>query len=283
MSKKYVGDCYMNYHGSKSRFLPEVEKLLPKEDGINCLDVFTGGASLASHLPESWSVVANDKESRLVSIHKELQASLRAGHTPESILEDWKMYVLGNINSSKDVEGYSVLKEQYNSSKATQPTNLYALLCSSFSNQLRWNDSGEFNLPFGKRYFNTNMQKKMLAWLHRVAKRDIAFTSEDFMLLDFDSYDLLIVDSPYLQAKAGYNEKGGWSMKQTAMLLSKVDAYARNGGKFILFEELISNGKVNTLLTSWSKKYKHVNLGDNSKYANYQRKNDVTLEVMIYN
>ena len=283
MNKKYKGDCYMNYHGSKSRFLPVVEKLLPKEEGIKCLDVFTGGASLASHLPETWEVTANDIEHRLMAIHNELKFSLKAGHTPESILEDWQMSILANINSSQDEEGYLSLREQYNSCELLQPTTLYTLLCSSFSNQLRWNGSGEFNLPFGKRYFNPNMQRKMLAWLHRVKDRNITFTSEDFMDIDFIEYDFLLVDSPYLKSVASYTEGGGWSLKNTANLLSKVDEYASRGGKFILFEELISNGKPNTILTNWSKKYKHVSLGDNSKNTNYQRKNDVTLEVVIYN
>ena len=42
---------------------------------------------------------------------------------------------------------------------------LYLLIVYSFNNQLRFNRKGEFNLPVGKRDFNSKMQGKLEAFI----------------------------------------------------------------------------------------------------------------------
>lgn len=59
--------------------------------------------------------------------------------------------------------------------------------------------------------------------------------------------------------------------------------FVEDGGKFVLFEEVLSKGVSNSVITDWMKKYKHVTLGDESTGCNYQRKEGITLEVCIYN
>ena len=39
---------------------------------------------------------------------------------------------------------------------------LYTLILFGFNNQLRFNDNGEFNLPVGKRDFNTAIEAKLV-------------------------------------------------------------------------------------------------------------------------
>lgn len=275
-------NCAFNYTGSKLKFYDKIQHLFPEQEDVSCLDLFTGGGSLASRLPEDWSITANDACTELIHLHQKLSSVLRV-KTPVEIVE----FIKSNawVKGNKDKEGYELLKHNYNNyfSGSDRDIMFYELICSSFSNQIRFNKEGYFNLPFGKRYFNPSMQKKMEAYLEHINERDINFTSCDFRDYDLSEYDFVIIDSPYLNTCAGYNENGGWVQKDTEDLLEMVDKYAEQGGKFILFEEVLSKGTPNNIIAEWMKKYSHINLGDESKGCNYQRKDGITLEVCIYN
>jgi len=271
--------CYMNYTGSKARFYDKVKHLLP-DTPQKCLDVFTGGNSLGSMLPDNWELTFNDKCSELINCHRRL--SLKRKDTLlvlDSICKDYKL-------SKDNKDGYLDLVKEYNEDKDTFNTEyeFYLLLCHSFSNYIRFNDKCEWNMPFGKRTFNKNMRNKLINWKERISKKEkVVWLNKDFRDINFSDYTFLIVDPPYLKGVATYNEKGGWSAKDTLILLEKLDTFAENGGKFIFFEEVLSNGKQNTLISDWMNKYKHLQLGDNSKGCNYQREDKITLEVCIYN
>ncbi len=281
MSNKEYGGCAMNYSGSKARFMQQLHSILPREDNLKVLDAFMGAGSLTTQLPESWSVTGNDVESRLVAIHQMAKGYLEMFGSTEFLAKKVKAFCHGYVPTRLDKEGYLRLVHDYNNHPS--PLRLYALLCSSFSNQLRWNDQGNFNLPFGKRNYNPSMQKKLLQYLERVKVRDLTYTSKDFRDFDYSEYDLVIADCPYLNTTASYNEKGGWTLKDSVALLSRLDRQHVSGGKFIMFEEMWSKGKKNVALSEWASKYNIKQLGDNSDKCNYQRSGGRTQEVMIYN
>ena len=289
MKNKFNG-CAFNYAGSKIRHIDIIRQILPKEDNLKVLDAFCGGASLATNLPASWEVTANDLESRLVAVHNMFNSS-SSYHSPSEQVEKIVEFNNTYIKGREDKGGYEKSVVAYNAfslheddlSVVFKNCLLYTLLCSSFSNQLRWNSKGEWNLPFGKRYCNPNMQKNLLHYLTQLSTNKIDFTSKDFRTFNFEEYDLVISDSPYYNTCAGYNESGGWSFTDAINLMTKLDKYAEAGGKFIMFEELYSKGKANTPLIDWATKYNIKQLGNNSDKCNYQRKGGRTQEVIIYN
>ena len=272
--------CHWNYTGSKARFYDKIKHLLPEDEYHTCLDVFTGGNSLGSLLPDNWELTFNDKCSELINSHKRLCSQRKDTlYVLDSLCEDYNL-------SKGNKEGYLELVKDYNGCKGVFDTEceFYLLACHSFSNYIRFNDNGEWNMPFGKRTFNKNMRKKLINWKERISKKGkITWTSKDFRDIDFLEYSFLVIDSPYLMSVAAYNEKNGWTEQDSIDLLKKVDEYASFGGKFILFEEVMSNGKHNNIISEWMNKYEHVSLGDNSKGCNYQREDKVTLEVCIHN
>ena len=76
--------------------------------------------------------------------------------------------------------------------------------------------NGEYNLPVGKRDFNTKMQAKLDEFIDRIQSQDCNFTCQDFR--DFDTSklnqnDFVYVDPPYLITCASYNEQDGWTEK----------------------------------------------------------------------
>lgn len=277
-------NCPWNYHGSKGKFYEKIKHLLPKESNIKCLDLFAGGASLSAMLPDTWTITCNDNCWDVGKMQRQFLSDYKDSMQSE---EGWvkELSAESMVKSKDDLEGYLEAKKCYNqlkdSTRWARSYIFFDLVCSSFSNYIRFNDKGEWNLNFGKRYFNPSMQKKLVAWLGNMENKCVTFTCEDWQQVDFTKHDFIIIDPPYLNTCATYNKS--WSENQLVLLLSRVDEYVGQGGKFILFEEVLSKGKHNKLLANWMKKYNLIQLGDESSGCNYQREEGITLEVCVYN
>ena len=86
-------------------------------------------------------------------------------------------------------EGYSILRENYNNSK--NPLELFVLICYCFNHQIRFNNSGKFNTPFGKERscYNSNIEKNLILFVNTIKEQDIEFMSGDFMTFDYSKLD----------------------------------------------------------------------------------------------
>lgn len=280
--------CAFNYAGSKVRHKDIIDGILPKEDSLEVLDLFYGAGSLTSTLNKTWVTTGNDLEGRLVAIHKLFRNSRLS---PADLVAELITYGQGFIKSKGDKEGYLKAREVYNSMPDTllgevnvsKVMLLYILICSSFSNQLRWCDKGNWNIPHGLRWFNKNMQKNLLRYITDIRERDIMFSSMDFRKFELSNWDLVISDSPYLKTLAGYNENGGWTLKDSVALMSKLDKFSEGGGRFLMFEEQFSKDVENVALSTWMSKYNVTILGDSSSGSNYQRSKGKTVEVVVTN
>lgn len=282
--KRLKNNCWLNYSGSKGKFYDKIKHLLPKEPNIKCLDLFAGGSSLSAMLPDTWDITCNDicwdvgkMQGQFLSDYKD---SVQSAEEWVTELSEESM-----VKGKDDLEGYLEAKKCYNQLKdSTRWERSYIfldLVCSSFSNYIRFNDKGEWNLNFGKRYFNPSMQKKLVHWLENMENKNVTFECNDWKDLQLSDYDFVIIDPPYLKTCAQYNST--WNEQEAITLLERVDKFVEEGGKFILFEEVLSKGVSNLVITDWMKKYKHITLGDESSGCNYQRKEGITLEVCIYN
>lgn len=262
-----------NWTGSKFRYLKNFLSALPKEDNLKVLDCFLGGGDLISKLPEDWTVKGVDVIRPLIGLHTAIQ---NREITVEKVLAEFEVRGMSKTNH----EAYLKLRQEYN----TQPTpeKLYLLMTNSFNNQMRFNNKGEFNMPFGKdrSSFNKSMQSKLANYQRALSTRDVTFECKSYEDEDLNDYDLLLVDPPYLNTVATYNEQGGWDKSKDIKLLEDLKKY---NGKFIYFNQLVSKGVDNDHLIKWSKDYKVTTLSDTTENCNYQRKGGLTVEVMITN
>lgn len=167
---------------------------------------------------------------------------------------------------------------------------LYALVVFGFNNQIRFNKSGEFNLPVGKRDFNANMRKKLKYFNERMMGLDVAFTNLDFAdipLASLPKDTLLYCDPPYLITQATYNENGAWSDAHERRLLSFLDEVHASGRKFALSNVTQAKGRTNQLLVEWIEMTGHHVHDLKMSYANsnYQRSDDGagSREVLVTN
>ena len=262
-----------NWAGSKFRYLKNLLSVIPKEDNLKVLDCFLGGGDLISKLPEDWVVKGVDVIRPLIGLHVAIQ---NREITVEKVVTEFEARGMSKINQ----EAYLKLRQEYNTHPT--PEKLYLLMTNSFNNQMRFNSKGEFNMPFGKNRssFNKSMQSKLANYQRALSTRDVSFECKSYEDEDLNTYDLLLVDPPYLYTAATYNEQGGWDKSKDVKLLEDLEAYK---GKFIYFNQLVSKGVDNNHLIEWSKDYKVTTLSDTTENCNYQRKGGLTVEVMITN
>jgi DNA adenine methylase Dam len=268
-----------NYTGSKFRYLEEIFDVLPAADNLKILDPFVGGGDLISKLNKNWRVTAGDISEQMIGMHN----SIKSGEiSEESISKEFEARGMSKSNVSAFLE----LRAEYNS--APTPFLLYLLITNSFNNQLRFRSScGKyFNMPFGKNRstFNPSMRAKLSNYSSSLADRDITFKNKSYQEFDFNEFDLLLIDPPYSNTTATYNESTGWAANDDLELFAKIDQAAKGGTKFVYFNQLIANDIKNHELDEWVKKYNVKILKTTTdRCASTKKKGRNTVEIMVWN
>lgn len=262
-----------NYTGSKHRYLRDLQEILPTDDNLTVCDPFVGGGDLCMHLNETWKIFASDAMPQIVEMHNDIKMG--------KINPNYAMQAAYQAQVNKtDEKHYYAFRRKYNEiNHYKSPLNLYVLLCHSNTNRIRFSDSG-FNMPFGHRWFNDNMQEKLWDYIGRLRVRNTLFSCNKFVDCDFSQFDITLIDPPYLNSVATYNESGGWLRGDELDLHEKIKAECN---KFVYFGQIWSNGKHNKLLDNFSKNYNVKVLKDTTKHCSANRKDEKTIEVMIWN
>lgn len=156
-------------------------------------------------------------------------------------------------------ESFLALRSDYNKgNKALASYNisliLYTLIVYAFNNQIRFNSVGEYNLPVGKRDFNSRMQAKLSTFIDYLHSHECSFSSLDFRSFDISGLnydDFIYIDPPYLITCATYNENDSWNEDLERDLLSFLDVLNERNIRFTLSNVLRSKGKTNSILLEW--------------------------------
>lgn len=278
----------MNYIGGKYKLLPQLLPLFP--DKINTfVDLFCGGCNVGINVPAK-KIIFNDNLSYLIELYKKF-CSL----SKEEILN----HIDNRINqfnlSLTNKDGYLELRKLYNSEK--NPLDLFVLVAYSFNHQIRFNNSHEFNNPFGKERscFNEHMKNNLLDFLNALNKNSVDFTSFNFDEFDFSmlsSNDFVYCDPPYLITTGTYNDgkRGftGWNEAEEEKLLNILDDLDKRNICFALSNVIEHKGKENLILKDWiSRNNYYVSYlaknYSNSNYHTIDRNPNATIEVLVTN
>ena len=306
-AEKPVISSPLNYIGGKYKLLPQILPLFPKNIDL-FVDLFCGGCNVGINA-KAQRVLLNDSEEKLLYLYNTFK-NLDKETTFELIEQTIDKYGLSrsnkngydyyNCQSSSGLgdfnkNGFLKLRQDFNNKKSEDYyyyIMLYVLIIYSFNNQFRFNRAGEFNLPVGKRDFNSKMEQKLSRFIDRIKSGDFFFASKDFREIDFDSLDensFIYADPPYLITCATYNEQGGWNEQTEKELLDFLDKATEKNIRFALSNVLRSKGKENKILISWlnvnKSIYKAVKLDFNYANSNYHTKDrsGETDEVLIIN
>ena len=181
-------------------------------------------------------------------------------------------------------QGYTKLKNDFNSNKKIDYTSLYILLILGFNRILRFNSNGKFNLPVGNVDFNKNTVTALNNYFKVIKNKKVKFHNQDYKKflnnINFKKNDFLYCDPPYLITAGEYNKY--WNENDEVELLKKLDDFNKRKVKWALSNVIEYRGKKNKILIDWSKKYKSYKIK-----SNYISFNDNTIksfrEVLINN
>ncbi len=278
----------MNYIGGKYKLLPQILPLFPR-DIDTFVDLFCGGCNVGINATAK-KIIFNDNLIFLIDLYKSFQR-LSNERVFEHIENQIKRFDLSITND----EGYKQLRTLYNTDR--NPLDLFVLVAYSFNHQIRFNNSHEFNNPFGRdrSSFNPKMQSNLINFLNVLHSKNIEFLGKNFDEFDFSlltENDFVYCDPPYLITTGTYNDgkRGftGWSEKEEKKLLILLSNLNERNIKFGLSNVLVHKGKTNSILLKWVQEkdfcVTHIDKNySNSNYHTIDRDTNATDEVLITN
>ncbi len=297
----------LNYTGGKFKLLPQILPLFPKQVET-FVDLFCGGCNVGCNAAAN-RVVFNDNNEILIGLLGWFQQtdSESLFNSIESVIQKYELsnsmkygYEYYNANGSDGLananrEGFQKLRDEFNGLDIRNSYYyllLYVLIIFSFNNQIRFNRNDKFNLPVGKRDFNSKMRNKLWQFINRIQSIDCQFQCKDFNSINIDELSpqgFVYADPPYLITCATYNEQNGWNEDNERSLLNFLDKLHERKIRFALSNVLKSKGKVNTILNDWinqrKDRYFVEYLNFNYANSNYHTKDksDSAEEVLIRN
>jgi len=288
-----------NYSGGKGSLLSEMFELFPVEIET-FYDVFGGGLNVGINVVAE-RVIYNDSIS-LMSKMFSYWKSVGVEKALDDVYTGIFYYSLSNTNdfdykhygvtsaeglSSVNKLAFERLRDDFNRTKDIKL--FYLLIVYSFSNNIRFDKNGNFNMPVNKRDFNSSMRKKFVSFVEKLEIMDIEFRSVDYKKLftfgNLKDGDFLYFDPPYLGMVATYNEQGGWTGKDDLELHNLLDALTSLGVKWALSCVFVHGIFTNEPLIEWSKKYDVHRLTGGKNNANHQAKDKKSKrgEILITN
>lgn len=285
MSQNPYSKSPLNYIGGKYKILPQITKFFPKNIHV-LVDLFAGGCDVCSNIKAD-KRYANDINCYVIQIYKTFQSL-----TVEQLLTYIDQTITENHLSMTNKEAYLSFRKRYNESNDRNPLDLYILVCYAFNYQFRFNNSHEFNSPFGKdrSSFNPAIRENLIQFHKNI--QNIIFSSVDYKKFDITNLkkgDFLYADPPYLITTGSYNDgkRGfhGWKKEDDQDLFKLLDRLNDQGVKFALSNVTEHKGIKNQELIQWKKKYHTHRIQYNYKNSSYHGKNTdkKTCEVLITN
>lgn len=267
----------LNYTGNKYKLLEQIIPLFPK-DINNFIDLFGGSFTVGVNVSAN-KLIYNDicepvKQLIELIYNKDLNYLL---NKIDDTIKNWKL-------AKDQKENYLAFRKHYNTYK--DPLDLYILSCYSFSNGIRFNKKGGFNVPFGNRDFNVNMRKNFVEFKSALAEYEVFFSSVDFEKLKVSTQDFVYIDPPYLHTTANYNENGGWTVNDEERLLKYLDSLTEKGIRWAFSNVLEHKGIDHVHLKEWANGRYNIHYLDhnyNRCSANQHNKLHTTVEVLITN
>jgi len=283
------------YMGGKYRLINKgLIDLFPKN--INTfVDLFCGSGVVSMNV-EANKYILNDHDKTLIELFnmfRETNAKDLINILEQSIKDFQLIKGLNNNDKSATEEYKQLAKERYFKFREEYNKNpniywLYLLTFYSFSNMIRFNSKGKFNLPFGNREFvRETHEKRIVDGCEFFSKNNVILINKDYKEVDLSiltENDFVYLDPPYSQTNAIYNEQRGWSLEDDNEVFNLLEELNSKGIKWGLSNVFENKGKVNQHLIDWCEKNNwKVHYFEGFSYASHGKGNASTKEVYIYN
>lgn len=282
--KEYIKSP-LNYIGGKYKLLNQIIPLFPKNID-NFIDLFSGGANVGINVKAN-HYIFNDMNYKINDMFR-----FFASKNPNELISCIKSRISEFHLSKENKEAYLKFRKYYNNNP--NPLDLYVLISYSYNYQFRFNNSMEFNNPFGKNRssFNSNMENNLRKFVTKLNKIDAVFTDyyfSDFDITNLKENDFVYLDPPYLITTGNYNDGNrgfkNWGESQEKELYELMKKLSKQGVRYALSNVLTHKGKTNYLLLDFihNNNVKINHLTHSYKNSSYNTTNLSSDEVLITN
>jgi len=251
------------YVGNKFSIYKQLEKYLPSDIKI-FRDIFCGGGVVSINT-RAEGYVLTDFCHQLVDLHNAIKDETFA-----------KRVLSKSYEYPETKDSYLELRQSYNEDKSNE--KFINLLYRSFSNQMRFNTEGEFNIAFGQR---NSINFDRLIKQHQFYKDNkVTIINSDFRisLANVNKDDFVFLDPPYLNSDATYNEV--WSEHDEMdlyRLVSNLDC------KWMLTNTLYNRGKYNKFLDDFIEPYNVYPINSTFNYEKFRKSESAKKEIIVTN
>lgn len=280
------------YMGSKRKLLSKgLLELLPPSETVNTfIDLFAGSATVSMNYRSTRTIV-NDINSNLFKFY-EMFRDNHAGYIIDRIIKNINTFWLlrrGVKQKSEEAEIYKprYMKMREYANQTKDWIDIYSCMFYAFSQQMRFNSKGEFNMPFGNGAFTEQNEQYIrdgCAFFHRGSVITTNFDFRELKVDKLNTWDFVYLDPPYFNTTATYNENNGWSMQDDLDLFNLCEQIDLHNIRFGMSNVFKCKGKENTHLIKWCEKCGwRVYTFDNFTYMACGKGNSEAKEVFICN
>ena len=290
MNNKIIRSPFF-YVGDKYKLMGQLRELFPNNISTYVEPFVGGGSSFLNTTAKKY--IVNDINNYVIDLHRLLTSyagnvnkftdklfstidkyGLSCSYRNIMVPKELKKKYMKTYYSHYNKDAYIKMKDDYN--KTGDIVLLYLLLIYGFNHMIRFNSSGEFNLPVGNVDFNKNVYNAINHYLKFMEKSEVIFYNKDYKdflcEIEFDENSYVYMDPPYLISGSEYNKY--WNEDEELRLCDFLDELNRRRIRFGITNLIHHKGKVNQIFLNWSRKYIVYNIESN--YISY---NDNTIKV----
>ena len=278
------------YMGNKKKLIGKgLIDLFPKNINI-FVDLF-GGSGVISMNVNAKKYILNDVDKNVYKFYEMFQTTKKEDII-KRILENVNIFNLKRVGIKQNTEESNVYKQRYlelrNHANTTKNwIDIYTCMFYAFSQQMRFNRDGDFNMPFGNGAFSELNEQYIKNGCDFFSRKNVFITNKSFNDLKIDKLnigDFVYLDPPYLNTTATYNENGGWSIDDENLLYELCENLTNNDIKFAMSNVFENKGIKNDKLIKWVKDNNYnVYTFDKFTYSACGKGNSNAKEVLITN
>ena len=285
MKKKIVRSPFF-YVGDKYKLIEEISSYFP-DDIEKFVEPFVGGGSVFMNI-DARKFYLNDIDVNVIALHKflcksankrteffsriesliaeyGLSYSYKEDTVPYELKKQFKKTYFAKYNKV----AYEQMRTDFNESSKDDMTVLYLLLIYGFNRMLRFNKSGDFNLPVGNVDFNSNVALTLIDYFQEVKSKKPKWYNLDYKAflkkIHLSENDFIYLDPPYLITFSEYNKL--WNEQDERELLQLLDQLNGRNIRFAISNVTHYKNRRNDIFIDWAQKYQAHSIKSN--YISY--------------
>lgn len=279
--------------GNKKKLIKKgLIDLFPKN--IDCLiDVFAG-SGIVSMNTKANNYIVNDIDKNLYTLYQLFKSKRPEDiiNHIENIIEKFELAkertshkIFNDNRKERYKNAYYNFRKYYNEHKNIM--DFYTLMFYSFSQQFRFNDKDEFNMPCGNDCFSDKNKEYIINGTNFFKKEYVKISNQDFRSMCINSItnkDYVYLDPPYFNTMATYNECDGWNENDERDLYKFCEKLSDKNIKWGMSNVFENKGVKNQSLIEWCNKNNwNIYVFDKFSYTACGKGNSNTKEVFIRN